>query len=229
MSRNINHFITVVIVTLILAFSNVFLAFATELKDGLTIAIPDGYSETEIDGKGVLYHGVNVQGIELGIYEQRNLQTNKIHSWSDKTDEELATMAAHAIEEQDSENTTIEAWSLCTNEQMKYIAFEGSMTADSGDGMEFIQYCTFINGGTLQLTFYKAGEFTAGEKDLAQATAISAHYAHITEPGVDTAFILTLAGVGLVIILLILSVVWNIRRYRRKVKKEVEELYVKEN
>ena len=196
---------------------------AAELAEGLYIDIPNDFAEAEMKDKKVLFHGFNnTLGIELGIYTQRDLQTNRVHSWADKTDAELSSIAAEAIAAQNEDTAAISGWSIFKNEQMNFIVFDGTITADTGEVLTYLQYCTIINGGTLQLTFYKNEAFTDDERQMTEGITQSAHYDKLSEPGIDTSIILKLGGIVLVIIGLILSVVWNIRRYRKKVRKEVE-------
>lgn len=195
--------------------------FAEEFENGLTVDLSSDWTKSNLDNKdkNLIYHANNGE-LELGIYSKRDLKSNKINSWKQLSDEELMSLAETAINEQNpKKGVSIEDWSSFDNNQMRFLKFTGTITNKEDRQMQFVQYTTIQNGGTLQFTFYKDKAFDNSDIKVMDTIVSSAIFNEITEAAVDKKIILTFAGIIIAIVLLIASAVWNVRRYRKKLGK----------
>ena len=75
---------------------------------------------------------------------------------------------------------------------------------------------TIVNGGSLQITFYSDDSFTNAQDEIIKGVISSIKFTNITEPSIDKKIIIELSAIFIGIILLIGSVIWHIKRYRRR-------------
>ena len=195
-------------------------AFAETLDNGLVIDTTDWQPSLLEDAEAQLIYHADRGELELGIYTKRDLTSNRTHSWRDLSEEDLRTLADEIMRSQESTLTQLEDWSTFRSQQMQFLKFFGTVTNESGESKNFIQYLTIENGGTLQFSFYKSAAFSPQDIAVADAFVESAYFEELSDPSIDTNMILKLSGIALVIILLVASVIWNIRRYRKKLQKK---------
>lgn len=193
------------------------------LSNDLNVILDKSWKSDSLDSKSVLYHGFNdKKNLELGIFETRNYKTNREHSWSNYSKEELSYRAEESIKSQkESSPTKISDYSLYENEQLKFIAFAGTVTNDDNQTKNFLQYITVYNGGTIQICFYSDKKFNNAQLKVAEDFVRTCEFNKTAKPSIDRSIIIKLILIVIVIILLILSLVWNIRRYRKKGKNHV--------
>lgn len=194
------------------------LVYGESLDDGLHIQLPSSWNQTKLDNKdeNLIYHAENGD-LELGIYSKRDLKSNLTNSWANYSNEQLRDLAETAMDTHKKKSgTVISNWSQFDNKQMRFLRFQGKVVNEEGDVKYFTQYTTIQNGGTLQFSFYKETNFTNADIAIMDSLVKSAHYDTITGRSVDTIIICKLSALLLVIVLLVGSVIWNIRRYRRK-------------
>lgn len=206
------------------------LCYAQDFDNGLYISIPSEWNEKPMDNKDIIYHGNSeTDKLELAISTKRNIQTNRINNWKDIPEAEIKKQANKSLEKQKKDNDTqLKKWELLETPQMRFLIFDGTITNNKKTTF-FTQYITIINGGTLQFSFYSKSPLTNHQKEVAESIVSTAHYDKITQASIDTKIILEVIGIFLVIILLIASVIWNIKRYRKKIKMEVKENGQKNN
>ncbi len=191
--------------------------FAVTLDNGLTIDT-SGWQSSELEHSDdhLIYHG-DQESLEVGIFTKRNLTSNRAHSWGALSEEELEALAAAVMNTQKDTVTNIEDWSTFCSQQMRFLRFTGKVTNEGNKSKNFVQYLTIENGGTLQFSFYKDTAFSAQDMSVMDNFVESAHFEELSEPSIDTAIVLKLAGILFIAVLLVASVIWNIRRYRRKI------------
>ena len=192
--------------------------FAATLDNGLTVDT-SGWQSSELEHPDahLIYHG-DLEDLELGIFTKRDLTSNRTHSWGALSEEELEALAAAVMDTQKDDSASVEDWSTFYSPQMRFLKFTGKVSNEEGKQKNFVQYFTIENGGTLQFSFYKDTAFSAQDLSVMDDFVGSAHFEESSEPSIDTVIVLKLAGILFLIILLAASVIWNIRRYRRKIQ-----------
>ena len=212
--------IVAVIMSVILMVLAPAYAFAIDTESGLHFDIPNGWDQTDLGKKEkyLIYHGECASlGLELGVYSHRTIQTNLENNWINYSEDELKAQAEMAINNQkEGGDTNITDYSIMNTEQMRFIVFDGVVKNKESEEKNFTQYLTIVNGGSLHFSFYSdepLTEFQLSESELIlRSTTADA----LTEQRIDTSLVFKLVGLGIVLLLMIASVIWNVCRYRKK-------------
>ena len=194
------------------------ICYAKESSEEFYINFPSSFIETQMEEKNVLYHGESkADNFEVRVYSVRNLKTNKIHDLKNMSPSELETQAKEtALNKDEDSPVKINSWELLETEDIVFLVFDGTILAEDNSKQYITQYMTIVNGGSLQITFYSDDSFTDAQDEIIKSVISSIKFTNITEPSIDRKIIIELSAIFIGIVLLIGSVIWHIKRYRRR-------------
>lgn len=194
------------------------ICYGKEPSEEFYISFPSNFIETQTEEKNVIYHGESkADNLEAQIYSVRNLKTNKIHNLKSMSLSELETQAQETVLNQEEDSPVkIKGWKILETEDIVFLVFDGTILAEDNSKQYITQYMTIVNGGSLQITFYSDDSFTNAQDEIIKDVISSIKFTNITEPSIDKKIIIELSVIFIGIILLIGSVIWHIKRYRRR-------------
>lgn len=194
------------------------ICYGKEPSEEFCISFPSSFIETQTEEKNVIYQGESkADNLEARIYSVRNLKTNKIHNLKSMSLSELETQAQETVLNQEEESPVkIKSWEILEIEDIVFLVFDGTILAEDDLKQYITQYMTIVNGGSLQITFYSDDSFTNAQDEIIKDVISSIKFTNITEPSIDKKIIIELSAIFIGIILLIGSVIWHIKRYRRR-------------
>ncbi|MBQ3292508.1 MAG: hypothetical protein IJH43_09155 [Mogibacterium sp.] len=216
--------ITTIVLSVVLIVLTSAHSFAVDTEGGLHFDVHDGWEQTELGKKekDLIFHGESKSlGLELGVFTHRTIQTNLENNWIDLSEAELEAKAEDVINSQkENGDIIVNDYSILNTDQMRFIVFNGIVKNKESKEKNFIQYLTIVNGESLHFSFYSDTPLTKEQLAASEAIVHSARVDALTEKKIDNALIIKLAGLALVLILMIASVIWHVRHYRKKTMKK---------
>ena len=194
--------------------------YAVSFDDGLNVPLSDDWIESELDNKDVIFHADSaVRSLSLSILSNRTFRSNYINNLKQETKEELdGELDAILQSDMSKRGVFITGGKILEQEQLTFLQIAGYIQPEDEDVQEyFTEFVTIVNGGTLQLTFYKENA-PLSEQDLAYSEEIvrGIRYDRITERSIDGNILWKVILIGVVFIFLIVSLIWRLVRIRKR-------------